>query len=468
MTYAVGIDVGTSRTAAATWRDGRAATVPLGDRTDTIPSAVLLRSDGVLLVGEAAMTRGVLEPERLARGFKRRMGDPAPLLLGDEPMTPEELTGALVRWVVETIVAREGGPPSHVTLTCPAGWGEHRRDLVRRAAEEARLVDVGLLAEPVAAAVHYAALERIHSGGVVAVYDFGGGTFDAAVVARTADGYELRGQPGGDESVGGEDVDQVVMNHVAASLGRAWTSLDVDDPVVRSGLAAVHAAAVSAKETLSHDVEAVVPVILPGITREVRITRAELETAIRIPVLRTVDALDRTIASAGLTPRDLEAVLLTGGSSRIPLVSELLAAELGVPVVVDAHPKYAVCLGAAITAAGRLGTARSAPTSARPGALVPAPDTAGSPTDLESLVAPAPAAVVEAHPAELGITSAVDAALLTRPDLRRSLRYLSGRDSLEVEYRGDARRGRRIAALVVVAVLAAVAALSVLTALVGR
>ena len=202
--------------------------------------------------------------------------------------------------------------------------------------------------------MHYAALRRVPTGAVVAVYDFGGGTFDAAVVEKTADGYELRGEPGGDEHIGGQDVDQAVMNHVAATLGRAWTSLDVEEPAVRHGLAAVREAAVLAKETLSQDVEATIPVILPGITREVRMTRGELESAIRIDVLRTIDTLARTIESAGLAPHDLDAVLLTGGSSRIPLVSELIAAELGVPVVVDAHPKYAVCLGAALTAASRL------------------------------------------------------------------------------------------------------------------
>ena len=201
--YTLGIDIGTAYTAAAVWRDGRAATVALGDRTDTIPSAVLLRSDGSLLVGDAAVRRGVLEPERLGRGFKRRMGDPTGLLLGDESFAPEVLTGTLLRWVVETVTAREGGPAAHVTLTHPAGWGDLRRDLLVAAAGEAHLADVGLLAEPVAAAVHYAALRRVPTGAVVAVYDFGGGTFDAAVVEKTADGYDLRASPVGTSTSAG-------------------------------------------------------------------------------------------------------------------------------------------------------------------------------------------------------------------------------------------------------------------------
>ncbi|WP_051274395.1 Hsp70 family protein [Cellulomonas sp. URHD0024] len=455
MTYALGIDVGTAYTAAAVWRDGRASTVPLSDRTDTVPSAVLLRADGALLVGDAAVRRGVLEPERLARGFKRRMGDPTGLLLGEEAMAPEVLTGTLIRWVVETVAAREGGPPEHVTLTCPAQWGDLRRDLLVSAAAEAGLTGVGLLAEPVAAAVHYASQRRVAPGALVAVYDFGGGTFDSAVVLKTGDGYELRGDPDGDEHIGGEDVDQAVMNHVASALGRAWSLLDVEDPAVRQGLASVRESAVLAKETLSHDVEATVPVILPGLTRDVRITRGELERAIRIDVLRTVDVLARTIESAGLTPRDLDSVLLTGGSSRIPLVSELIAAELGVPVVVDVHPKYAVCLGAALTGAGRLAPA------------LPAAPPSPPADDLVGLLAQAPAVVVEAEPKDVGITAPVDVAVTMRVGTRLALRYLTASDTVEAEYRGDARRGLIVAAAVVGAVALVVGALVLLTSLRG-
>lgn len=505
--YTLGVDVGTSRTAAAVWRDGRATTVNLGDRADTVPSAVLLRSDGSLLVGDAAVRRGVLEPERLARGFKRRMGDPTGLLLGDDQLDPVELTGAVLRHVVDTVREREGGEPDHVTLTHPATWGALRRDLLVEAAAHARLTDVGLLVEPVAAAVHYAALDRLPVGAVVAVYDLGGGTFDATVVVRTADGYELRGEPGGDEHIGGEDVDEAVLRHVVATLGRAWTSLDAQDPAVLAALAAVRDQSVLAKEALSSDVEAVVPVLLPGVTRQVRITRGELETAIRIDVLRTVDTLARTVASAGVRPADLHAVLLTGGSSRIPLVSELIAAEIGAPVVVDAHPKYAVCLGAALSAAGRIlpaapvaprpaapqpaapqpaapqPVAPPAGTPAAPAGIVPVAAGEGATTDgggaavrllgdddaqavpageeRHLLAVPEPqGVVVVATPQDAGVVVPVDEAVRTR-QLRGALRHLASRDEVEVTWRGDRRRGALLALGVLVAVAAVVAVLVV-------
>ncbi|HEU4426745.1 MAG TPA: Hsp70 family protein, partial [Pilimelia sp.] len=400
MAYALGIDIGTTYTAAAAWRDGRAATVPLGDRAHSVPSALFLRDDGVMLVGDAANRRGTTDPNRVAREFKRRLGDEAPLLLGDTEMSAQQLTGYLVRWVVEKVTEREGEPPAHVTLTCPATWGDYRRQLMTEAAGTARLTDVGLLPEPVAAAVYYASQERLDPDSLVAVYDLGGGTFDATVVRKTDGGFEVHGTAGGDETVGGTDFDQVVMDHVASTTGLRWAEFDTADPTVLAGLAQVRAHAVGAKEALSTDVDATIPVILPDVTRDVRITRAEFEAAIRIPILRTVDTLAQTLAAAGVEPAELRAVLLVGGSSRIPLVSRLIATELGVPVAVDAHPKYAVCLGAAISAGSRLPAAAprfGAPPAAAPFATAPpaaapfatAPPAAAPPATAPPVGAPA-------------------------------------------------------------------------------
>jgi len=495
MSYSLGVDIGTSFTAAAIWRDGWARTFTLSDHADSIPSAVLLREDGSLLIGDAAIRRGVTEPDRLVRGFKRQLGDPTPLLLGTETMSRTELTGQLLRFVLQRVESREGGPPIHVTLTIPAEWGEHHRSLMSGVAAQAGLPDVGLLAEPVAVAIHYAAQQRLDPGAVVAVYDLGGGTFDAAIVQRDAVGYALRGQPGGDESVGGEDFDDVVVNHVRRSLGNALALMDVDDPAVRAGLQQVRENAIAAKEALSADVDTSIAVILPGVTKQVRLTRAEFQGAIRIPLLRTIDALDRTITSAGFTPAQLTAVLLAGGSSQIPLVSQLLAEELGVRVVTDAHPKYAVCLGAALAAASRseLGSATDssadalvapAPPSALPPPASGAPLSAGAPDsaigelwvdadfagppgtsgDIAAL-AVQPEVEIPAVPTDIGLVVPADVSI-TASTLRPRLRYLSDRDAVTIEYPGNARRGGRVL-LIAIAVVAALVAVAVLGATQG-
>ena len=121
MPFSLGVDIGSTYTAAALWRDGSVQSVPLGNRSNAVPSVLFLRADGTLLVGEAAARRAVVEPDRQARDFKRRMGDDVPILLGDDHrMSAQELTGHLLRWVVGTVAEREGERPAHVVLTHPA------------------------------------------------------------------------------------------------------------------------------------------------------------------------------------------------------------------------------------------------------------------------------------------------------------------------------------------------------------
>ncbi|CUU59555.1 Hsp70 protein [Parafrankia irregularis] len=362
MAYALGIDVGTTFTAAAVWRDNRAETVGLGDHSPVIPSVLFRREDGLMLVGAAAEARAVTEPDRVARAFKRRLGDDVPIWLGDTKVDATDLTADMIRYVVSKVTERESQAPAHVTLACPATWSAHRRGLLEQAASRAGLGgrgDVGLLDEPTAAAVWYAAQpdRQLGPGELLAVYDFGGGTFDATVLRRTADGFDLCGAPGGEDSIGGADVDDAVLEHVARAVGPGWYELDVADPTTARAMAAVAAAAVTAKELLSDDTRAEIPVILPGVNRVVPITRDDLEDSVRVLILRTVDALHRTIAAAGFRETDLTQVLLVGGSSRIPMIGRLLADHLGVTVTADAHPKLAVCLGAAISAGARLAAA---------------------------------------------------------------------------------------------------------------
>ena len=118
--YGLGIDLGTTFTAAAVARDGRVEVVGLGNHAAAIPSAVLLRHDGEMLVGDAAMRRGQQEPARLAREFKRRLGDAAPIILGNTPYSSERLMAAVIRYVVDAVSERQGEPPDRVAIAHPA------------------------------------------------------------------------------------------------------------------------------------------------------------------------------------------------------------------------------------------------------------------------------------------------------------------------------------------------------------
>src|SRR6266508_2380291 len=160
MGYQLGVDIGTSFTAAALARSGRAELASLGARTLEIPTVVFLEAGGTLLVGEAAVRRGVAEPARLAREFKRRLGDPAPFLLAGSPYSPEALMAAVLRAVVAEVAIREGERPEHVTLTHPANWGPYKRELFDHVASLADVAPASTTTEPEAAALNFASTTR--------------------------------------------------------------------------------------------------------------------------------------------------------------------------------------------------------------------------------------------------------------------------------------------------------------------
>ena len=371
MGYQLGIDLGTTYTAAAVChaderRADGADVVTLGARSATVASVMYLADDGSVLVGEAAERRALTDPDRVVREFKRRIGDEIPLMIGGRPYQAHELGARMVRWAVDLVTEREGGPPRRIAVTHPASWGPHKKDLLGRALRDVGLT-VTFLAEPQAAAVSYASAERVDPGSTVAVYDLGGGTFDAAVVRKTnAGGFELLGQPEGLERLGGVDFDEAVFGHVRDSLGAALDNLDPEDPDVLSAVARLRRECVEAKEALSSDTEATIPVLLPELRTQTRITRGEFESMIRPALEETIGALRRAVGSAGLTPADLNAVLLVGGSSRIPLVSELVSDELGRPVAVDADPKTAIAMGAALAISPQPRQAPARPPAAAP------------------------------------------------------------------------------------------------------
>ncbi len=358
MGYVLGIDLGTSRTAAAVHRGDRTDVVPLSDYAAAMPSMIFIRDGDAPLVGEPARRRGQQEPVRLARAFKRRFGDTTPLVLGGTPFTAEQLTAILLRHVVDHVSQREGGPPDRVVVAHPANWGEYRRDLLRDAVHRAGLPDAMLVTEPEAAAVHHASGERMAPGELIAVYDLGGGTFDAAVLRRTATGFEPVGEAKGVERLGGIDFDEVVFAFVAGEAG-----LDIGGLAERDvpALLRLRDDCQDAKELLSDDREAVVNVAVGDVDAAVRITREQFESRIRPSIRTTVDCVRTAIVDAGLQPDQVASILMVGGSSRIPLAAEMVRAELGRPVAFTSNPKAAVALGAARIGAGPAVAAAAAP-----------------------------------------------------------------------------------------------------------
>ena len=401
MSAVLGIDLGTTYTAAARWDGSRPEVVQLGAHGAAIPSVVYV-GETTFAVGERAAALGAGHPERLVSEFKRQLGDESPILAGDRFVTADELQTELARFVYGRAVELEGLEPERVVFTVPAHWGGYRRDRVLELATSV----VGdprrcqLVSEPEAAAVYYATRDRVPAGSVVGVYDFGGGTFDAAMLRRLPDGFELLGRPAGDDNLGGIDLDAVLLDHVADVAGISWPELDREDPAVMRGIAQLRAGVTLAKELLSSELTADVVIALPGTTTTVLVNRRGLEDLVRPLIERTLTTFDRGLAYAGVAPADLHSILLVGGASRMPLVGEMLTERYRAPLAADAHPKFAVALGAAILAAP-VGVVASGRTEAPPAPA--APDT------IETPVVPL-AAAVPAEPETPAPLESVEAA----------------------------------------------------------
>ena len=328
MNYQIGLDLGSTRTAVATCRE-----VPRLE--SVVPTVVIANPDGSLVIGEEAERRASADPSRVARRFLRRVGDPTPLRLGGVALSADVLTA---RFVTRLLAPHNG----RVAIAHPASWGPHRLESLRGAG----LSDVLFVSAPQAAVVAYDERARLQPGSVVAVYDLGGGGFEAAVVRKLADSCALAGRPE-EAEVGGLDFDEAVFGHVVESL--EWNSLDTENPVVLAAVSDLRRACTAAREQLSSDTEVRIPVAVPGISvREVRLTRAELEEMIRPALAETTAALLRALQTAQVTAQELAAVLLIGGAARTPLVTQEVSALLGRSVTPASEGMVAV--GAALSA----------------------------------------------------------------------------------------------------------------------
>jgi hypothetical protein len=351
----LGVDLGTSNTVAVMrGPDGRSRTL-LFDGSPILPSAVYVEPSGAIVVGRDAVHSARLEPARFEPNPKRRIDDGA-VLLGDREVPVTQLLGAVLSRVVDEFRRTVGGPVTpRVTITCPAAWGATRRLVLSDAAAAAGLGPVRLVPEPVAAATYFTQVlgKAVPVGSVVVVHDFGAGTFDASVVARTASGFEVLAVDGRDD-IGGLDVDEAIIGFIRkVSIERdaaLWARLErpttVDDRRARRLL---WDDVRFAKERLSRQPSADLNVPLLGF--DIHLTREELEGLAQPVVEQTIRVTQGVIRWSKLPEGRLAGVFLVGGSSRMPLVGTLLHRVLGEPPVVIDSPELVVAEGSLLAGA---------------------------------------------------------------------------------------------------------------------
>ncbi len=347
MGYRLGVDLGTTFTAAAIRRDGVSRMATLGLRQSEMPSVVAVTGADVR-VGDDAEYYGRTEPASVVRFFKRRFADSTPLVVNGQPWSAEALSARVLQRVLRDVTEAEGSAPDHVVLTHPAGWREFRLDAMHSMAEIAEVSSYHLVSEPVAAARHYAESNRLPNDARLAVFDFGGGTFDTSVVSVTDGEFAVIGTPQGIDRLGGIDIDEAVFSYVCESAGIDPYELPDTAPITRD-LQRVRRECRDAKEILSSAQVARIAVRVGGVDADVDLTREQFETML-IPMLSDAGAaVDRAIRGVGLGLEEIDALLLVGGSSRIPAVRDALSERFGRPILVDTHPKHAVALGAVLS-----------------------------------------------------------------------------------------------------------------------
>lgn len=415
MPYVLGIDVGTNHTTAAISRldDPAADAVEIVrlSRSRALSSVLHLAEDGSIAVGDAAEQWAAGQPERVARGFVRRVGDDVPVLLAGEQYSAQELTAMLVRWVLDRVVAQEGEPPQHIVLTHPAGWGGYRRGLLHQELRVQGVGEVTLLPEPVAVGEQRAAEVDIEAGATLAVYSLGDGVFSASVIRRVASGaFLLLTRTESADPLGGARFTDLLLGQVRGSLGSPLPDLDLADSQARVAMYRFRQACVQAKEQLSTAPEVVVAVSLPGVQQQVRVNRGSFDELIRTTVTCTVDLLLRTVRAAALAPAQIDAVMLVGGSTRIPLIAELVSTGLAskdTVIVLDDAPELTPVKGAAL-AARRLATGEPTPIAERSSGSLLVAENDDSPIQLprardepDDFDAPPPRPAVDIPPLDL-------------------------------------------------------------------
>ncbi|MER7004176.1 Hsp70 family protein [Dactylosporangium sp. NPDC000555] len=367
MPFRFAVDLGTSNTVAVVDRGDGTPRPLLFDGSPLLPSAVFADAAGALLVGRDAERHMLTDAARYEPNPKGRV-DEGVILLGDRELPVAELLAAVLRRAAAE-AAQTGVPvPGATVLTCPVDWGNTRRAVLLDAAARAGLGRVALVDEPVSAATYCvrALGGRLAPGRCAVVFDFGGGTLDVTVVE--APGPAPAGlrvlATGGLADLGGTDVDAALVGHlghlVAAADPELWRRLAAPRTVAefrdrRTFWSEVR----QAKEMLSRASSA--PIHVPGSDRATHLTRDELDRIAGPLVDRAVDETRRVLQRSGVSPARLDAIVLVGGSSRLPLVASRLHARFGLAPVVPEQPELPVAFGALLLANGNDGGAGAVP-----------------------------------------------------------------------------------------------------------
>ena len=347
----IGIDLGTSTTEAAVYRNGQKEMIPNPDGVMITPSVVGIDSGGNWVVGERARAQYLLSPENTAIEVKRKTGTGERVSLGKSQYAPVELQARLLSYVRNYASEYLGEDVDRAVISVPAYFNEIQRRETISAGEMAGLSVERILNEPTAAALSYG-LEHMEEKSHVLVYDLGGGTFDVTLLEMFEGVLEVKASSG-DNQLGGKDFDEKLMDFLFERFREKHGKNLRNDRY-----AVVHVKEEAEKCKIALSEQDSYHVLIPAICTigdspvelDETITREQFEEMTRELMEKTHHPMDVVLEDAGISEEEIDRIILVGGSTRMPMVSEDIQRYLGREAARAVHPDYAVAEGAAIQA----------------------------------------------------------------------------------------------------------------------
>jgi len=350
----IGIDLGTSNSAAAALIGGKPTIIPSAEGATqygkAFPSYVAFTKDGQRLVGEPARRQAVTNPEHTISAIKRNMGTDYKVDVLGKQYTPQEISAFILQKIKKDAEAFLGETVNKAVITVPAYFNDNQRTATKDAGTIAGLDVVRLVNEPTAASLAYGIDKAEDEELEILVFDFGGGTLDVTIMDFGGGVFEVR-STSGDTSLGGTDMDKAIMDHLAADFKRD-TGVDLlnDDQAVQRLREAAEKAKIELSTTLNSDIN------LPFITATAEgpkhltatLTRAKLEELVDPIIKKCSGPLEQAIKDAKMSNSDIDKIILVGGPTRMPVVQKFVEKFIGKTVETGIDPMECVAMGAAI------------------------------------------------------------------------------------------------------------------------
>jgi molecular chaperone DnaK len=357
MAKIIGIDLGTSNSAAAVMEAGRPTIIPSAEGAGVasgkaFPSVVAFTKDGQRLVGEPARRQAAINHEGTVRAAKRKMGQDFKFQMYGKEFTPQQISAFILQKIKQDAEAYLGDKIEDAVITCPAYFNDNQRTATKDAGEIAGLNVLRIINEPTAACLAYG-LEKSQKEQKIMVFDFGGGTLDVTVMEMAQGVFEVK-STSGDTQLGGTDMDNALIDYIAEQFKRE-TGIDLrnDKMAMQRLREAAEKAKVELSSTLTTDIN------LPFITADasgpkhlaMSISRAKLEELVMPIIEKCQHPMEQAIADAKLAPKEIDRIIMVGGPTRMPIVQKFVEDYAGKKIERGIDPMECVAMGAAIQSA---------------------------------------------------------------------------------------------------------------------